>query len=207
MKTTKFKDMQWSLWDRWVLQGDLTVQARPLPCCFSCYRAGLLSLEVTSFEILSLVVTLSTLPHPTCSSRAAQARHIPTHSSLNHSRGEAQGCRLQACCMPRFCARPRQAAALVPLRGGRLLAVGLAACYAPHHVPAAYRSCGSHDLINITTHPGTTPLWWLLCTLRAWAAFLLGPTVDMPRLCCTTLEPITLLPHSSARQVSCAGGA
>ena len=26
MKKTKFKEDEWSLWDRWVLQGDLTVQ-------------------------------------------------------------------------------------------------------------------------------------------------------------------------------------
>jgi ThiF family len=30
MKATKFKALNWSLWDRWILQGDLTVQARTL---------------------------------------------------------------------------------------------------------------------------------------------------------------------------------
>lgn len=30
MKVTKFKDMSWSLWDRWILQGDLTVQVSTL---------------------------------------------------------------------------------------------------------------------------------------------------------------------------------
>jgi hypothetical protein len=33
MKKTKFKDMEWSLWDRWVLQGDLVVQARAHCSC------------------------------------------------------------------------------------------------------------------------------------------------------------------------------
>jgi ubiquitin-activating enzyme E1 len=25
-QTVKFKDLEWSLWDRWILEGDLTVQ-------------------------------------------------------------------------------------------------------------------------------------------------------------------------------------
>ena len=29
MKTTKFKELSWSLWDRWILEGDLVVQVRP----------------------------------------------------------------------------------------------------------------------------------------------------------------------------------
>lgn len=33
MKKTKFKDMEWSLWDRWILQGDLTVQVCNRPQC------------------------------------------------------------------------------------------------------------------------------------------------------------------------------
>ena len=47
MKKTTFKDMEWSLWDRWVLQGDLTVQARSslllqllLLCQISCSNLG-----------------------------------------------------------------------------------------------------------------------------------------------------------------------
>jgi ubiquitin-activating enzyme E1 len=28
-KKLKFKEMEWTLWDRWVLEGDLTVQVRP----------------------------------------------------------------------------------------------------------------------------------------------------------------------------------
>ena len=45
LQSFTFNDMEWSLWDRWILEGDLTVQqvldwfkARPLPCAAS--RAG-----------------------------------------------------------------------------------------------------------------------------------------------------------------------
>ena len=26
VQTVKFQDLEWSLWDRWILEGDLTVQ-------------------------------------------------------------------------------------------------------------------------------------------------------------------------------------
>ena len=39
LQSFTFNDMEWSLWDRWILEGDLTVQqvldwfkVRPLPC-------------------------------------------------------------------------------------------------------------------------------------------------------------------------------
>ena len=42
----KFQDMEWSLWDRWILEGDLTVQQvldwfKVLFCCCHVYMPDL----------------------------------------------------------------------------------------------------------------------------------------------------------------------
>jgi hypothetical protein len=41
MKKEKFKDIEWSIWDRWVLRGDFTVQARCGPAYIPACIPGL----------------------------------------------------------------------------------------------------------------------------------------------------------------------
>lgn len=41
-KAFKHEDLKWSLWDRWTLEGDLTVQVRPPPSPFHNMSARIL---------------------------------------------------------------------------------------------------------------------------------------------------------------------
>lgn len=74
-KKTKFKDMEWTLWDRWVLEGDFTVQ---VPC-------SLVSLHETCYDIILCPQSWCIFPiHCTPSPTVSVLGHVHANCSELH---------------------------------------------------------------------------------------------------------------------------